>query len=178
MSKYVKQLMTDELKRRWEGVEDALVVDVMQVEANDAVAMRRRLREKDIHLMVVKSSLARRAAEGTPLAPAFEAAAGSLAVVWGAEDVVSLAKEVIAIESGDEFDNFVTKGGAMGGEQLSAQEVRQVSKWPSRTELIATVAGQAIGIGSELASCLTAPAQQLASQIEELIKRKEEAGEE
>ena len=178
MSKYVKQLMTDELKRRWDGVEDALLVDMMQVEANDSVVLRQRLREKDIHVMVVKNSLAARATEGTSLAPAFEGAGGSLAVAWGGEDVVTLAKEIVAIETGDEFANFATRGGVMGGEKLSPEEVKQVSKWPSRTELIATVAGQAIGIGSELASCLTAPAQQLASQIEELIKRKEEAGEE
>lgn len=174
MSKYVKQMMTDELKRQWDGVEDALLVDVMQVEANDCVALRRKLREKDISLLVVKNSLARRAMEGTSLAPAFEGAEGSLAVVWGAEDVVSLAKEVVAIEKSEEFENFVTRGGAMGGERLSPEEVKQVSKWPSRTELIATVAGQAIGIGSELAGSLIAPAQQLASQIDELIKRKEE----
>lgn len=176
MSKYVKQLMTDDLKRRWEGVDEALLVDVIRVDANRSVELRKRLRDKNIHLMVVKNSLARRASEGTALAPAFEGVTGTMAVVWGAEDIVSLAKEVAAIEKDDAFPNFEAKGGVMDGARLTAEEVAEVSKWPSRDELIATVAGQAIGVGSELASQLIGPAQELASQIDKLIEMKEQEG--
>ena len=49
--------------------------------ANSTVALRRELREKNIHLTVIKNSLARRAAEGTPLAVAFESCEGTLAMV-------------------------------------------------------------------------------------------------
>jgi len=43
--------------------------------------------------------------------------------------------------------------------------------------LFSVIAGQVIGVGSELASQLVAPAQQIASQIEKLIEMKEPAGE-
>ena len=69
---------------------------------------------------MVKNSLARRATEGTPLAPAFEGVEGTLAVVWGGEDIVSLAKEVISIAEDKEFEPFAPKGGVMDGQTLAA----------------------------------------------------------
>ena len=62
MSKFVKQLITNELSGRLDGVEDALLVNVIGLDANSTVKLRRQLREKNINLMVVKNSLARRAA--------------------------------------------------------------------------------------------------------------------
>ena len=59
--------------------------------------LRKQLREKNIQLVMVKNSMARRATEGTPLAAAFESMEGSLAVVWGGEDIISLAKESLCV---------------------------------------------------------------------------------
>lgn len=167
MSKFVKQLMTDDLKGRWDGVSEALVVDATGVEANAAVTLRRRLREKGISMMVVKNSLARRATEGTPLAPAFEGSEGSLAVVWGAEDVVSLAKEVVSIAEDKEFARFEARGGAMDGARLSAEDVKAVSKWPSRQEQLSMLVGQMLGPGATLSAQLLGPGKSLASQVKQ-----------
>lgn len=167
MSKYVKQLMTDELKSRWEGVNDALLVDVSRLEANDTVVLRRRLREKSISLMVVKNSLARRASEGTSLAPAFEGIEGTMAVVWGGEDIVSLAKEVTSVKKEKAFEDFETRGGVMDGAKLSATDVEAVSKWPSRTEQLSMLVGQILGPGMTLNAQLLGPGGSLASQIKQ-----------
>ena len=94
MSKRVKDLLTKDFAKRLDGVEEALLVNVIGIDANQSVVLRRQLREKNIQLIVVKNSLAKRAAEGSPLATALNDAEGSLAVVWGAEDFVSLAKEI------------------------------------------------------------------------------------
>ena len=57
--KRVKELLTKEFSNRLDGVEDALVVNVIGIGANETVALRRQLREKNINLMVVKNGLAR-----------------------------------------------------------------------------------------------------------------------
>jgi large subunit ribosomal protein L10 len=176
MSKLVKDMITKDLRNRLEGVEDALLVDVIGLENNKNVALRQRLRQKNIHLLVVKNSLARRATEGTRLAPAFETAEGTLAVVWGGEDIIALAKEIVKIAQHKDFEKFKPKGGVMDGQALGAEQVQAVSKWPSRPELLSLVAGQITGVASQLASQLTGPAQQLASQIEKLIEMKEKEG--
>ncbi|QDU91431.1 50S ribosomal protein L10 [Pirellulimonas nuda] len=174
MSKFVKDLMTDDLRSRWNGVEEALLVNVVGMEAEASVALRKQLREKHMHLMVVKKSLALRATEGTALAAAFEGAEGAMALVWGGDDIVSLAKEVTSIAKADVYKPFTPLGGVLDGAHLSADEVQQVSKWPSRTELISIVAGQIMSVPSQIASQLTGPATDIAAQVKTLIERQEE----
>lgn len=167
MSKYLKELMTNELKGKLDGVSDALVVNVIGMEANANVELRRSLREKNMQLMVVKNSLARRATEGTALAAAFEGASGTSAVVWGGEDVVSLAKEVVRLAKEDQYAPFAAKGGVMDGEELSSDDVMAVSKWPSREEQLSMLMGQILGPGATLSAQLLGPGKQLASQVKQ-----------
>ena len=121
MSKFVKDLITKDLRNRLDGVDDALLVDVIGLENNKNVALRQRLRKKNIHLLVVKNSLARRATEGTRLASAFESAGGTLALIWGGEDIISLAKEVISIAEDKQYEKFLPKGGVMDGQPLGGR---------------------------------------------------------
>ena len=166
MSKYVKNLVTNHLAERLNGVNDALLVNVIGLDANKSVVLRRRLREKDINLMVIKNSLVKRVTEGTPLGPAFEGIEGTLAVVWGSEDIISLAKEVARLEADKEFEAFQARGGVMDGEQLSPERVKEISKWPSREGQLSIVVGQILAPGANLSSQLLGPGGALASQIE------------
>ncbi len=68
MSKYVKDLVTRDIQRRLDGVEDAVLVSYVGMDANATNELRGELDEKNIKMMVVKNSLARRATEGTQLA--------------------------------------------------------------------------------------------------------------
>ena len=165
MSKYVKELITKDLRKRLDGVEDALLVDVIGLENNKNVALRQRLRKKNIHLLVVKNSLARRATEGTRLAPAFETAEGTMALVWGGEDIIALAKEVVKISQIKEFQPFAPKGGVMDGQPLAADQVKAVSKWPTRQEQLSILVGQILSPGAALSSQLLGCGAKLASQI-------------
>ena len=176
MSKYVKEMMTDDLVSKWDGVGELMLVSMVGMEANDTVALRKRFREKNIHMVVVKNSLARRATEGTTLAPAFEGAKGAQAVIWGAEDVVALAKEVIAVAETPQFKLFAPTGGVLDGAKLSADEVKAVSKWPSRGEMLSIISGQIMSPAMTLSGQLLGPAKLLASQIKK--KGEEEGAEE
>lgn len=174
MSKYVKDLITSDVRKRLDGVENCLLVNVIGIKSEKSVLLRKRLREKNISLLVIKNSLARRATEGTALASAFEGAKGTLALVWGAEDPVSLAKEIVKIAGDPEFAPFEPRGGAMDGQALSADQVTAVSKWPSRLEQLSILSGQILSPGAMLSSQLLGPARQLASQVK---KKSEEGGE-
>ncbi len=167
MSKYLKDLITDELRSRLDGVSDALLVDVIGMEANANVELRKTLREKNMHLLVIKNSLVCRATEGTTLAPAFEGANGTLALVWGGEDVVSLAKEVVRLAKQEENKPFAPRGGVMDGEKLSAEDVSAISKWPSRGEQLSLLVGQILSPGANLSAQLLGPGGQLASQVKQ-----------
>lgn len=172
MSKQLKNLIASEISQRLSGVNDALLVDVIGMNSSSTYNLRKELRGKNINLLVVKSSLARRATEGTPLGNAFDGGEGSLAVVWGGEDFVSLAKEIVEIQKKPEFEKCQARGGVMDGERLTAQKVQDISKWPNRVGQISIVLGQILSPGSQLLSQLCAPGGALASQIEK--KSKEE----
>jgi len=174
MSKFVKNLITQELSGRLDGVEDALLVNVIGMDANESVVLREQFREKRIELLVVKNSLIRRAAEGTSLAPAFEGVSGSVALVWGAEDFITLTKEVIALDRGREFLKFKARGGVMDGEHLTADRVREISKWPNREEQLSILSGQILSPGANLSAALLGPGAALASQIKSKGDEEEE----
>ena len=63
----------------------------------------------------------------------------------------------------------------MDGEQLSADQIADVAKWPSRTEQLSLLLGQICSVGSRLNGQLLAAGGALASQIAEKAKGGEEA---
>ncbi len=176
MSKLVKDMMVEDLRTRLTGVNDALLVNVIGLDSGKTSKLRQELRKKGIQLQVIKNSMAQRATEGTPLSPAFTGVEGTLAVVWGGEDAVSLAKEIIRLSEAKEFKGFEARGGAMDGARLTATEVKSVSSWPSRTEQLSILVGQILGPGSKLASQLVGLGGALASQIKQRIEDLEKNG--
>ncbi len=176
MSKYVKDLVTRDIKRRLEGVEDAVLVSTVGMDANTTNELRGELAEKNINIYVVKNSLARRATEGSRLAPAFEGTNGPIAVCWGGDDFVSLVKELVRLDKDDaKYDAFVANGGVMDGEKLDADGIKAVSKWPSRQEQLSLLVGQILGPGAQLSAALLGPGKMLNSQIKQIEEKGEES---
>jgi ribosomal protein L10 len=167
MSKFVKDLITNHVRDRLNGASDLLLLNVSALDANLNYKLRKELRGKNIQLMMVKNRLARRATEGTALEPAFEGLTGSTAVLWGGEDIISLAKEVARLVKEKEFAKLESRGGVMDGAKLSAQQVEEVSKWPSRSEQLSLLVGQILSPGATLVGQLGAASGALASQIKQ-----------
>ncbi len=176
MSKYLKDLLTRDLKNQLNGVGEALVVDVIGLDAIHTSKLRSELRKKNIKLEVVKNSLALRATEGTPLAKAFEGVEGTMAIVWGSDDFVSLTKEIVKLSEAKEFEGFKAKGGAMDGASLSPVEIKSISKWPSRLEQLSILVGQILGPGSKLAAQLGGAGGALVSQVKTHAENLEKSG--
>ncbi len=175
MSKYVKNLISQHVRDELQGVSDALLVNVIGLKATSNMKLRAELQSKNINLLVVKNSLAARALEGTPLAGLFEDVSGSTAVCWGAEDIVSLAKEITRLADVKEYEKFEARGGWMEGGRLTAAQVGEVSKWPSRQEQLSLLVGQILGPGGRLAAQLSGPGGMLAGQIKEKAKEEDSA---
>jgi ribosomal protein L10 len=172
MSKYVKSLMIKEIASKLSGVNDALLCNVIGLDSGKTVTLRTELRQKGIRLLVVKNALARRATEGTSLAKAFDSAEGSLAVVWGCEDFVSLCKEMVEVVKKPEYEKLKALGGVMDGDRLSQEKIEQVSKWPNRAQQLSILLGQILAPGSQLLAQLAAPGGLLASQISQIAEGK------
>ncbi len=175
MSKMIKDMLVDDLKSRLHDVGDVIVVSLGQLDAQKTTQLRQTLRKKQIHIQLIKNSLAKRAVEGTPLAPALEKAAGMLALAWGGEDIVDLAKELDRLAGDKEFEGFECRGGALDGSRLEAADVKQVAKWPSRSEQLSILSGQISSLGSVLSGQITSAGGSLASQIASRVEDLEKA---
>ena len=174
MSKLIKNMLIDDLKTRLTGVGELIVVSLGQLDAIQTSQLRQTLRKKQIHLQLVKNSLARRATLDTPLAPAFEKGEGMLAIAWGGEDVVDLAKELDRLTAVKDFEGFEFRGGALDGARLEPADVKSVAKWPTRAEQLSLLSGQIAGLGARLSGQICSLggvlAGQIASRVEELEK--------
>ncbi|MGI6420107.1 MAG: 50S ribosomal protein L10 [Thermoguttaceae bacterium] len=167
MSKYVKNLITDHLRERLKGVDDALLVNMVGMDANANNSLRAEMADKGIEVLVVKNSLAARATAGTSLDGLFHGVTGTNAICWGAGDIVALAKEIVRLGKDKRFGTFAARGGIMEGERLTSEQVEQVSKWPSREEQLSLLVGQILGPGATLAAQICGPGATLAGQVKQ-----------
>lgn len=168
MSKLVKQLVSRDIAKQLADVKDAVLVTTTGMDANTTNELRGELQKRDIHLLVVKNSLGRRATEGTSLAPVFEGAAGQVALCWGSTDFVALVKEVVKLDKdAAKFGKFKAAGGVLDGDHLDTEKLVAVSKWPSREEQISLLVGQILSPGANLVGALLGPGGALASQVKQ-----------
>lgn len=170
MSKYVKNLITEHYRRQLEGVDTVLLVNLVGLDANRTRQLRKELAEKKIRLLTVRNSLARRALKGTSLEKAFEKITGPTTICWGGEDIVALSREVAKYAGDEKFAPFAAKGGVLDGEALTAEQVMEISKWPSRQDLLAQLAGRLLGPAGTLMSALSGPGSTLAGQLKQLAE--------
>lgn len=177
MSKLVKRLVSRDISNRLEGVNDAIVANIVGMTGEQNYNIRKTLRDSGVTIMVVKRTMAARATEGTSLRPAFDNQAGSMAVIWGCEDFVSLVRMVTKLVDSGKFPKLEIKGGVMDGDALTADQVKKVSKWPSRTEQISMLVGQILSPGANLSGQLVGPARKIAGQVKKMIENQEEGSE-
>ena len=174
MSKLIKNMLVDDLKGRLNNVGDVIVVSLGKLNAQKTTQLLQMLRKKKIQLQLVKNSLVRRATLDTPLAPAFAQTEGMLAIAWGGEDVVDLAKELDRLSAVKDFEGFEFRAGALDGLHLNATEVKAVAKWPTRGEQLSILSGQILSLGSILAGQICSVggvlAGQISSRVEDLEK--------
>lgn len=175
MSKLVKNLLVDDLKGRLKGVNEVIVLSLGRLDGTKTTQLRQTLRKKKIHLQLIKNSLARRATLDTPLAPAFGKTEGMLAIAWGGEDVVDLAKELDRVSAIKDYDGVEFRGGALDGSRLEPGDVKSVAKWPSRTEQLSILSGQISSMGAKLSGQILGAGGTLAGQISSRVDDLEKA---
>jgi large subunit ribosomal protein L10 len=172
MSTYVKGLLQKELEKKFEAVEDFLVVDTKGVDGNDNNEMRGVLKAKGIRLAVVKNAMMSRALEGLGKSSAkslFEA--GPSVVAYGGDSIVDVAKELA--EWGRKLEVISIKGAFVDGAVLDSDSAEALSKMPSRIELQGAVVMLANSPGSRIAGGLLGPGGVIAGCIKGLVEKLE-----
>jgi len=171
MSKVVKEMLIADIRDRIGESSELLVIDTARLDAITANKFRLALREKDISTLTVRNSLAKRALNQSGISSLDQILQGPSTLVWGAEDIVALSKEIA--KWAKELGPLDIKGGTAEGASLSPGQVDELSKSPSREELIGQIVGLALSPGARLSGALLGPGGMLCGQIESISEGEE-----
>jgi large subunit ribosomal protein L10 len=148
MNRVEKQQTVDSLGEQFRSIESAFLIDYRGLKVVDATELRRKIREIDGCYVVVKNSLAMRAAKQTKLEQLEPYFQGPTAVAYHAKDVVGLAKLLTEINKGN--PNFAFKAALVEGKVVPTSEIQAIASMPSREVML-----------SKLVFLLKAPLQRL-----------------
>lgn len=176
MSKPVKEMMIREYRDLLGDNENALAIGLRGIESNDTNAIRSGLAKKEIKVTVVRNKLFGQAFGETNLSPLKEVMQGSTALAYGAESVVDVAREIVALLK--KFPGIELKGAVLDGMLFEGDAgVKELSKYPTREEAIAQDITLILGPGRKLVGAIKGPGSGLAGIIK-AIEEKLEKGEE
>jgi large subunit ribosomal protein L10 len=173
MSKYVKELMMDQLRSDLGDSRSLLVLDLKDLDANAEHQFRRDLRKKSIRLRVLKNSLARRVFSDLGMDGLSRFLEGPSAIAWGGDGITELAKEVAAKVK--TLKKPEIKGGAVEGVVVGPEQVDDITRLPSREVLIGQVIGLLLGPARQALALLSSPSSTVVGQLEALAKGKQDA---
>jgi len=121
--------------------------------------LRKKARESDVYLRVLKNTLVRRAVADTSFAGLADQMTGPLIYAFSA-DAVAAAKVLQDFAKGN--DKLVLKAGCFGGKLLDKAGVQALATMPSLDELRAKIVGLIVAPATKLATITQAPAAQIA----------------
>lgn len=171
MSKPVKEMIIAEIRAELGDRRDLLVLDVSKMDAISQNSMRLALRKKGVTLLGVKNSLAKVALQQSGIEVTGDLLDGPSTLVWGGEDIVGLSREMT--DWAKKIDKIAIKGGVVDGQGVNSQGVEDISKGPSRLELIGQIAGLLLSPGARLAGALLGPGGKISGQLQALSEDKE-----
>lgn len=176
MSKYVKELMMDQFRSELGETRSVLILDFKGLDAVSENRLRLDLRKKNIHVRALKNTLAARIFTERGLDGLGQFLQGPSVAVWGGAGVAELAKEISTQVK--KLKKPEIKGGAVDGVVIGATQVEEITRLPSREELIARVVGLALSPVRHVVSLANAPASGLLGQLKTLAEKggAEEAG--
>ena len=167
-------MMIDDIRAQIGDRKDLLVVDTSRLDAISDNRLRAELREKGITLYSVKNTLARVALQECGFESVDGALAGPSTLVWGGDDIVGLSREMA--DWAKKINKLEIKGGAVDGQGVDSQSVDEISKGPSRTELIGQIVGLALSPGANVSGALLGPGGLLAGQFKAMGEEDEDSG--
>ncbi len=159
MSKQVKRWLKDDLKTRLGSERSVVVLKLDKFSVERANDLRAKLRGEGARMTVVKNRIARLAFSELEMKGAGDAVAGMSAVAYGGKDGVASVSRVVSDWTKKNKDGGVqVVGGFVDGRQITSAEVEILATLPTRPQLLAMIA-----------SAVSAPMQQIASQVNELL---------
>ncbi|MGH2450337.1 MAG: 50S ribosomal protein L10, partial [Candidatus Limnocylindria bacterium] len=150
--------------------EAIIAVDYRGLSVPQAAELRARLRDADARFRVVKNTLTERAADKAGAESLNAYLEGPTAMTFVHGDVAVAAKALTDFSRASGVLAF--KGGLMGGEALSAEEIDAISRLPARDLLYGRLVGMVASPLTGLASALDGLVGGLARQLQQIADQR------
>jgi len=169
-SKGKKKEELDALKKDLLEAKNLFVTQFQGMTVAQDTELRIKIRETKSKYRVVKNTLAKKAADGTPAQNVAKAFDGSTAIAYNANDPVSLAKALTAYAKNNPL--FVFKAGMVEGRVINLADVATIAAMPSKEELIAKLLFLINAPAQRLAIVVNGVARNLAVVLKQAVEQK------
>jgi large subunit ribosomal protein L10 len=152
-----------------------MLISIRGISTNKTNTIRAGLREKNIHITIIRNSLAKKAFEGTNLESLSPLLTGASALAYGAESVVDVARELVDLLK--KYPDIELKGAVLDGQLFTGEDgVKALSKFPTKDEAIGQAVTLVLSPGRKLVAAIKGPGSKLVG-IVKTIEEKLEKGE-
>jgi large subunit ribosomal protein L10 len=174
MNRDEKAVAIAEIASSIDESEAIFAVDYRGISVAQVAELRSKLRDADATFKVVKNSLTERAADQAGAQTLKDFLAGPTALTFVRGDIAVAAKAIADYARATQMLPF--KGGLMGGEALDVEQLRSLSRLPSREVLYGQLVGVVASPVSGLVRTLGALVGGLAVALGQ-VREKKESGE-
>jgi large subunit ribosomal protein L10 len=174
MNREQKAATIEALAAEIDGSDAVFAVDYRGISVSQAAELRTKLRDADATFQVVKNSLTERAADQVGAESLKALLSGPTALTFVRGDAATAAKAIADQARATQLLPF--KGGLMDGEVLDADQIRAISRLPSREALYGQLVGVVASPISGLVRTLGALVGGLAVALGQ-VREKKESGE-
>ena len=174
-SKAQKQKDLEALTEQFQQAKAAMVVGFKGMTVPKDQELRNQLREAGVSYEVVKNTLARKAAAGTPIEQAADQFKGVTAIALSQQDPVGLSKAITKFTKANP-DIFSFKAGIVEGKVVELRDVEAIASLPSKEELISKFMFLVNAQAQRLATVTSAVARNLAIVVDQIRAQKESQG--
>ncbi len=160
-----------DLTSRLKASSTAVLADYRGMTVGQMRDLRSKLRGGGIEMVVVKNTLARRAAKAAGYEPLSAELVGPIAMLFAVDDVSAPARILNDYIRANR--KMVIKGGLLEGQVIKADAVTELADLPSREVLLSRLLGAMQAPLGNLASVLQAPIVKLARTLDAVRSQKE-----
>jgi large subunit ribosomal protein L10 len=166
-----KSAVIDELTAQLQEAQAVYAVDYRGTSVPQAAELRSNLRGADTRFRVVKNTLTERAADKAGADALKAYLDGPTALVFVHGDAAVAAKALADFRRSSGLLTF--KGGWMGGDVLSAEQIDAIARLPSRDVLYGRLVGMVASPLTGLASAMGGLIGGLARQLQQIAEQKQ-----
>jgi large subunit ribosomal protein L10 len=174
MLKSEKEAVIKDLKDKFTRAKAAILTEFTKLDVETETRLRKKCRDSQVEYRVLKNTLARRAAKGTPYEVLAEEFVGPVSLAFAYGDVVAPAK--VLSEFVKDMENVRIKSAVVDGKKVDAKGVQALAKLPGLPELRGKILGMLNQPATKLARTISAPSSQLARILQARQEQLAKAG--